>query len=503
MTHYKLLRLKTLNSKNAIMKKTSLFKFGLLGLLGAFMMVSCGDDDDPIINNPGGGDGLNVQDGLFMTIAGEDPSSLAVMEAEVVEANDFLTQDRSGFVAGFMWLEAGSYQIVQVEDREVVATIGGAAETIADGAGSDCGHTDIVRVATEADGAPFSVPTSGLYKVTHDQMTGELIMYNINDASVIGSATEGGWSADTPMSAIGDITADGAVWEATEVLMRSGEWKVRFNCNWGINRRIDPNGSLNDASNGYQLFTNFGGSVNNLDPGGSNIQQTEDAFFTVRLEWSPRDGFFLTQERTGDAPTVTFNPNDFQMAVIGDATANGWDADRNLFHKEEGGVHTWYGVVTFADSGAFKFRANDEWNFDLGGPDLTNLGIGGNGANIDSPGAGAYYITLSTADEGSTWSATVNELAWAVIGAGGPNGDWENDVPMESSGFDAGISTYTLTGDFTTDAWKFRAGRAWQHNIGGDLTFLTVDGSDIVLTDPGTYTVTLSFNGEVYSATVQ
>ena len=461
-------------------------------------MISCGDDDEPVINPGGGGEeGINVQDGLFLTLAGEDPSSTAVMVSEVVEANDFQSQERAGFVSGYMWLESGSYEIVQIEDKAIVATIGGTAETIVDGAGSDCDHNAISRVSTEANGAPFTVGTSGLYKVSHDQMTSELIMYNIQDASIIGSATPNGWGGDTPLT--GAVTSDGGTWTAEGVILRSGEWKVRFNCNWGLNRRIDPNGSLNDASNGYQSFTNFGGAPDNLVTGGSNIVQEDDGMYTLSVQWTPRDGFFMEATRTGDAPVITFNPNDFQMAVIGDATANGWDADRNLFHKEEGGVHTWYGVVTFADSGMYKFRANDGWDVNYGG-DLGNLTNGGD--NIPSPGAGAWYIVLSTADEGETWTAMVTNQGWGVIGNSTPGG-WDTDTDLDAQGFDAdGNTVYAANVDLVDGEIKFRAGNDWAHNLGGDVTFLNTDGDNIAVT-AGNYDITLTYNGEVYSATIQ
>jgi len=368
-----------------------------MALFGMLMITSCGDD--PVIDP--GGDGINVADGTYLKAGDNDPVSSAGLSAEVVEAEGFASQERTGFTAGFMWLEAGDYSIVQVVNKEVTTTIGGTSATVTDD-GSSCDHNDYTVITTSEGGAPFSVATSGLYKVTHDAMLNELILYNIQDASLIGSGTEGGWSADTPLA--GSATSTGGSWTASGLILRSGEWKVRFNCRWGINRRIDPGGSLDDPANGYQLFTNFGGSTSDLVPGGSNIQQTEDGEYTVTANWSPQSGWALDVERTGDAPEIAFNPNDFQMAVIGDATPMGWDADRNLFHKEDSGVHTWYGVVTFADTGEYKFRANDAWDFNLGG-DLAGLGNGGD--NIPTPGAGGWYITLSTADEGDTWTATV------------------------------------------------------------------------------------------------
>jgi hypothetical protein len=464
-------------------------------LFGMLMITSCGDDG-PVIGP--GGDGLNLADGTYLQAGDADPLSSAGLVSEEVEAEGFATQERTGFAAGYMWLDAGSYSIVTVVDREITSTIGGTMSSVTDD-GSSCDFNDYMVVMTEEDGPAFNVATSGLYKVTHDAMTNEMTLYNTSDVSIIGSATEGGWGADTPLT--GSVTSDGGSWSASGVILRSGEFKMRFNCRWGINRRIDPGGSLDDPANGYQLFTNFGGSTADLVLGGSNIQQEEDGEYTVTADWSPQNGWTIDAERTGDAPVINFNPNDFQMAVIGDATPMGWDADRNLFHKEENGVNTWYGVVTFSDTGFYKFRANDAWDFNLGG-DLAALSNGG--ADIATPGAGGWYITLSTADEGESWTSTVTENDWSIIGEGGPNMDWQNDVPMNSDGVDAdGNSVYSLTGDFTEGNWKFRAGNDWPLNLGGDFSFLTLDGSDLTTGSAGTFTVTLRYDGEVYTASIQ
>lgn len=477
------------------MKKSfSMLCFLLVG--GLLMFTSC-SEDDPVID--GGGGNVPVSDGLYLAIDGENPSSTAALVAEQVEAEDFMSQDRAGFVAGFMWLEAGNYSVVQVTDQEITSTIGGTVEVVDDG-NSDCGFTSYMLVSTEEGGSPFTVGSAGLYKVTHDQLTNEMTLYAIDAPSLIGSATENGWGADTPMT--GSATADGGSWSVENAILRSGEWKVRFNCRWQINRRIDPNGSLNDVANGYQLFTNFGGTTNSLVTGGSNIQQTDDGEYTVTVTWEPRTGFSLSTERTGDAPIITFNPNDFNMAVIGDATANMWNEDRNLFYAGlSQGVHTWLGMVTFAETGAYKFRANDLWDFNLGGT-IDNLAIG-SPDNIASPGAGSYYITLSTADEGDTWTATAVPSSWGIIGEGGPTGNWNDDVDMTPAGFDAGVTSYTYSGTFAGGDWKFRANDAWDHNFGGDVSFLELGSPDNINLAAGDYNITLEFNGEVYSATIQ
>jgi len=477
--------------------KNLLNTLGLLLLVGGLFMFTGCSDDEVVID--GGGGSVNVSNGMFLALEGENPSSTAELSAENVEAEGFAVQARDGFTAGFMWLDAGNYNLVTVTDQEVTGTIGGTLSSIDDG-NSDCGFTSYSVVSTEADGPAFNVATAGLYKVTNDQMTNEMTLHRIDAPSIIGAATEGGWAADTPLT--GSVTADGGTWTAEGVILRSGQWKMRLNCRWQINRRIDPNGSLDDVANGYQLFTNFGGTLAALDPGGINFEQTEDAIYTVTATWDPRTGFSLATERTGDAPVITFNPNDFQMAVIGDATANSWDADRNLFYKGlVNDAHQWLGVITFADAGQYKFRANDAWDFNLGGT-VDALGIG-SPDNIDTPGAGSFYITLSTPDEGATWTTTVEPAAWGIIGAGGPNASWDDgtDANMTAAGFDAGVTSYTYNGSFAGGEWKFRAAGAWDHNIGGDPSFLNIDGDNLNL-DAGDYNVTLNFDGEIYSASI-
>ena len=144
-----------------------------------------------------------------------------------------------------------------------------------------------------------------------------------------------------------------------------------------------------------------------------------------------------------------------------------------MFHKFEDNVHTWYAVVSLKD-GSFKFRTNDNWDeFNLGGS--IDALVPSNGSDIPSPGPGTYYVTLSTADEGATWTATMELGGWGIIGAGGPTAGWDTDALMTLESMENGITSYTVVGAFTTDAWKFRAGSDWKLNLGGDLNALIVD----------------------------
>lgn len=482
----------------------SLFKFFTLALLACstLMMTSCGDDDGPTIDT--GGD-LQLGDGFYLAAAGADPVAAAGLSSEPVEDDGFAAQDRSGFVAGYMFLAAGNYNLTDVKDKEISATLGGDATVVTD-EGSACDFNDYTLVSNvAAGGAAINVATDGLYKVSYDPTTAEMVMYQIIQPSVIGNATPNGWGADTPMT--GSATADGGSFSVSGVELRAGEFKMRFNCRWTVDRRLDSAAGFG-FDNGYQMFNNFGGTASNLETGGSNIPLAleDEGIYTITANWSPTGGWSLDLNKTGDVAPITFDPAEHRWGAIGDATANGWDADRNMYYKGEiDGAHTWLGVITLADAGEFKFRINDDWFLDIGGAltaDGTEVAMDKGGANIASPGAGAYYVTIKTADEGDSWTASMSANGWGIIGAGSPVGNWDADMDLTADGFDGGITTYTITGDFVGGEFKFRAGDAWDYNLGGDMMALEADGGNLNAA-AGTQTATLTYDGETYSVTVQ
>jgi putative lipoprotein len=75
------------------------------------------------------------------------------------------------------------------------------------------------------------------------------------------------------------------------------------------------------------------------------------------------------------------------IGMIGNATPQGWDASTALTSDD---YLVWKGTVAMTE-GEFKFRANDNWDINLGGS-LDDLVQGGD--NIKSPGAGTYEVTL-------------------------------------------------------------------------------------------------------------
>lgn len=78
------------------------------------------------------------------------------------------------------------------------------------------------------------------------------------------------------------------------------------------------------------------------------------------------------------------------LGLIGDATPGGWDASTPLTPSDD--CMVWEGDVEFGATGSFKIRANDAWDFNLGG-DMDNL-YWNNADNIPTPGAGKKHVVL-------------------------------------------------------------------------------------------------------------
>ena len=189
---------------------------------------------------------------------------------------------------------------------------------------------------------------------------------------LVGDATAAGWEANnnnTPLFRDGtnqDIYhftgrfKGGAAVEGFKLLETLGNWQPQ----WGI-----KDGALTNS-------TILGG-----DPDAFKV--AADAYYTFTLNV--------------DAMTYTFEPFDASGAttyasigVIGDATADAWDADQDMT-KSSFDPHIWYLKGIELGDGEMKFRANDAWDVNWGG----NTAMSGQ-ATVDGPNlpvtAGTYDI---------------------------------------------------------------------------------------------------------------
>lgn len=165
---------------------------------------------------------------------------------------------------------------------------------------------------------------------------------------IIGDLT--GWGSQLP------LTYDPAVrvWRGG-IHMPAGEWKFRANDSWDYN---------------YGKGTDS----NDLKAGGDNFETTIEDDYAITLDLSHPLAYTYRADRWG---------------VIGDATPGEWSDDTNMTWDA---VHSVFTVTLELTAKEFKFRANDLWDYSLGGS-LAALTDGG--SNIAITVAGNYTITLN------------------------------------------------------------------------------------------------------------
>ncbi|HEX6982133.1 MAG TPA: SusE domain-containing protein [Balneolaceae bacterium] len=145
----------------------------------------------------------------------------------------------------------------------------------------------------------------------------------------------------------------------------------------------------------------------------------------------------------------------------------------------------------------FKFTDERTWDMNWGdsGADGT---LDQNGTNIAVTEAGYYKINVDLSALTYTLTQTTT---WGVIGDA-TIGGWNSDQDMT---YDPATKVWTVTTDLTGGKYiKFRANDAWDLNYGdneGDRN-LEQGGSDILVEESGSYTITLNLGEAPYSYTL-
>ncbi len=291
------------------------------------------------------------------------------------------------------------------------------------------------------------------YKITFNDRT---LRYTIDfirfpSIGIIGSATPGGWDAETALTDKGDGT-----FEVTLDLV-DGEAKFRANNSW-------------DSNWGGSDFPKGTGTQN-----GPNIPVTAGRY---KITFNPATGEY----NFGDAGFQS-------IGIIGSATPGGWDSDTDLTKNDDG---TYSGILGLVD-GEAKFRANNAWDNNWGAGDFpAGTGTPG-GANIPVT-AGLYLITFNPA----TGAYSFTPASIGIIGSATPGG-WDSDTNMTiNPGNPAEVS---LTLDLVAGEAKFRANDDWKFNWGSDTfpTGVGTPGGPNIPVTAGRYTVTFNVNTGAYS----
>ncbi|MBS0010483.1 MAG: SusF/SusE family outer membrane protein [Bacteroidales bacterium] len=167
---------------------------------------------------------------------------------------------------------------------------------------------------------------------------------------VIGEASPLGWGDETPLTYQPELQQ----WIGG-MHLTAAEMKFRANHDWDYN---------------------YGSSAgdNTLNAGGANIAIASEGDYAITLDLSTPLAYTYRADRWG---------------IIGSATPNEWnDPDTDMTWDPVGEVFT---ITVDLTQGEMKFRANDGWDYNLGG-DLAALEAGG--SNIPVTTDGNYTITL-------------------------------------------------------------------------------------------------------------
>lgn len=189
-------------------------------------------------------------------------------------------------------------------------------------------------------------------------------------------------------------------------------------------------------------------------------------------------GYYKLNINAGVEP-MTYTAVAMTWGVIGDL--NGWSAQVPLTYDPA--LRYWKGGMHMP-AGGWKFRANDNWDYNYGAP-AGSLNLVAGGDNIATALEADYAITLNLS---TPLAYTYRADRWGVIGDATPGG-WSDDTNMT---WDAVNGRFTVTLNLTAASFKFRANDDWGYNFGGSLTALTEGGDNISVAEAGNYTITLN-----------
>lgn len=378
-------------------------KWSVLMLLffGLVLNTGCSDDDDD------DGDGNTfVEDGFYAKgTAGSEDFNLASSFSKT--RNEVLQEERATLYEAFVALSAtGGFNIVQVAgDTRTTWGPGTDFATVAGGV-NEQPAADFQRGSIAVSETEFTVPADGLYHIAFDTEVGKAVIVPVNSWGIIGGATPNGWSGDTELASSG-FSTESITFSATDVALTPGDYKFRYGGGWKV--ELDTLIDLGDGNTGIKINANFGGTLDDLVPGGDNISNTDPGLYTVNVNWASGTGYTAELIKTEDLDPVDYSST--EMGLIGngltvDGEAQSWEAPYGLSTPTvNGNIYTWswsnVGTLIVEDGPGFKIREGDDWTGDqiayptstVSGSGAADFGTNGDGNFVPSVEAN-YNITL-------------------------------------------------------------------------------------------------------------
>ena len=347
-----------------------------------------------------------IEDGAYIVGTSTVSSDLdlkGMMASGLIEGAGYAATPRDGMYEKFTYINStgdGFHFVVKNGAEELNYGFAAATKGTLVLAGANDQITATVDTgAVVLNGANITVTTSGFYHIVLDKTTMAYYVIPVNNWNI--KLTD-----DIEMIP-GTISQTSATWSKTNVELRKGTYKLRYDKGWKIN----AHGS---GASGFKIFTNFGGTKDALALGGGNIPLAlaDEGKYTVTLKWNPLAGFTMTL--TDKVAVVPVDPATFVWSLIGNAfykadgtTQADWNYDVDLpYLSKTGNVYTYkVNSVQLLAGGSFKVRKDHAWaggDFGFAGTTLA-----GDAANFTNDG-GNLKVTAT-----KTYSVTY-ELDWAL-----------------------------------------------------------------------------------------
>jgi hypothetical protein len=475
------------------MKKISIKKMLQLMsiiMLASVVLVSCKkDDDEDPEPTP-----TPVEDGIYVVGSGTALTDFNINGLMKPTLNEVDQTERASLRELFVAVKGGDgFNIIRVAGAQ--RTTYGPGADFAEVAEADL-QTDEPRTGkfwrgslAETD-AKFVVPEDGLYHVVYDTELGIVVVAHAK-WGVIGAATPGGWSDNTPMTAAFDLNK--MEFQVTEMTMLQNSWKFRYSDGWKI---------FMDAEGTVKVNTNLGGTVEAPTPGGADLTNAEYGVYTVTLTWELGKTWVGSTEKTGEGEPLPEYPE--AVYLVGDGTAYGWDApggnEEAIFHKAAGGTPSEgiYWKIAHLEGGlGFKISAADWTAPNLGFAEVEEFDAEGvevvdNGGNMSIGESGMYIIVLNLRDEMTKVSVKPAE----VYGIGDAFGGWDEDAEANKFVVDNAAKTLTSPALVADGSIRMYAQHNWIQDW-WNAEFNVFDGKILYRNDGGDQEAVAGTTGQV------
>ncbi len=412
------------------MKKLMLTQLMLLLFASVFFFSCGGDDDGPTILLP-------KLDGLF--VFGENALAETPTEPSAKMSGAKLDPTKGpdikdGVYGKYMYIGAnGKLQFAEVIS-EVGKIYGSSDASIVNGKDEGFSVNDDVITGTLVEGAAaIAVADEGLYYVFADMNSKTFVITKVKGQMIGDALVPLGWDEGTLLP-LKSVSKEKTVFEGTNIQMTTGYgYKYRFNDGW--HSYTDTEISTFSFLGVVSYDAAWVAQLADVGFFNENIPSFHAGYYTVDLTYteSTTGGIGIWTETLTKTGDVLADYSDYNMAIIGDATASGsfnGDGTGGYEPKEPtkaGNVYTWtWDNVNLILDKEFIFLEDATW----GGLQIDYLGaaVSGNAitntkiidataAPVNGPHhnfhvltAGSYDITLviDASTEGRTITITEN-----------------------------------------------------------------------------------------------